>query len=135
VNLNNRESDEAKSKLDNLLHRIFGLSPSYYGFLGGALISASINLYTSIVLTEVLSDRYPWILLGSILLFFSAIFSSAISWNLESINRTILYKPRNIEQIQNDWERLFEKSRKRLVTHLMCGVISAVTGLALLRIP
>jgi hypothetical protein len=128
------KSGEVKGKLDIFLYRIFGLSPSYFGFLGGALISASINLYTSLLLTEILSQRYLWIFLGSILLFFSAIFSSAISWNLESINRIILFKPRSIEQIQRDWERLIEKSRRRLVVYLMCGGISAVTGLALLLI-
>lgn len=112
---------------DTLL-RVFRLSPNYFAFLSGVFISASINLYTSIVLMERASSRFQAILVGSVLLFVSGVFCSIIAWNLESINRLAIYESPKFIDEQKVWEKLVQRQLGRLFFYLISAILLAVLG-------
>ena len=114
--------------IKNILLRVFRLSPNYFAFLSAVFISASINLYTSIILIERTSNRFQAIFAGSILLFVSGVFCSIIAWNLESINRLAIYESPKFIDDQEVWEKLIQRQLGKLFFYLLSAILLAVLG-------
>jgi len=112
----------------NILLKVLRLSPNYFAFLGGVLISASINLYTNIVLIENPIKEFSDILAGGILLLLSGICCSIIAWNLESINRLAIHESPKFMDDQEIWNKLILRKSKTFSICLIGIIVFAVIG-------
>ena len=124
-----------KSLLKTLLLTALRWNPNNFAFLGGVFISASVNLYTSIAVTEAPPRGAVAILWASILLFVAGISSSALSWNLDSINRlTFRESPAFLreDQIRSIWEGLISERLLKLCLFLSLTILSSVSAFTIL---
>lgn len=112
----------------NILLKVLRLSPNYFAFLSGVLISASISLYANIVLIENPLKNFFVILAGSILLLISSICSSIIAWNLESINRLAIHESPKFMDDQEIWNKLILGKSKTFSICLISAIVFAVAG-------
>jgi len=62
---------------------IIKLNPSYLAFISGIMVSAAINLLTTLAAAEIRQNPCDRVLAGSLLLLIASIVFMITSWNLE----------------------------------------------------
>lgn len=127
-------SDAIGMNKENILLKVLRLSPNYYAFLGGVLISASVSLYTNIVLIENSPKSFFVIVAGSILLLVSGICSSKVAWDLESTNRLAIHESPAFMDDKEIWTKLILGKAKMFSVSLIGTVFFAVAGLFIISL-
>jgi hypothetical protein len=112
----------------------FSLSPNFYAFLGGVLISTAVNLYTGIFASDGMPIRWRVVLLSAILAAVSGAMWSVIAWNLETINRlSIIQSPEFMDE-QKIWTKLISDRLPRLIAYFGLGLVSAIGSFGILLV-
>lgn len=127
--------DTIRSWLKTLLLGVLRWNPNNFAFLGGVFISASVNLYTSVAVVDTPLRRIAAILWATVLLFVAGVCSSALSWNLDSINRLAYRESPTFmkeEQIRSIWEALVLERLVKLCVFLSLTVLPSISAFIIL---
>lgn len=120
-----------KEKVKKVMESIFRLSPNYYSLLAVILISLSVNLYTNFVSSSDPPNKRLAYILSSIYIMVSALFLSAISWNLEKLHSLLKTAPDQLENRDQVWHEIISADLKKLSIYLIVSIIG-LTGLIFL---
>ena len=103
---------------------LFRISPNYFSFLGGVFIAASVNIYTSIFVSDTLPAKWILLLVACCLLFVSGFFWTKLAWRLEGLRSA----PEWIQK-KDQWLKRPSPEFNKLVFYFTVACAAAVVGL------
>jgi hypothetical protein len=128
------ENRNIYKKIRGEVASVFRISPNYFALLAGILISTSINFFTVVVIDPNHSEKCVIISCSSFFIMMSAILLSAISWNLEKLQRLYDIAPEDVRNSDHAWEKFIDPDLKKLSEYLISSIIIVLVGLIFLLI-
>lgn len=126
--------NNCKKKIRGEMASVFRLSPNYFSLIAGILIATSINLFTSVVISQNYIEKWAIIYCSSCVIIISAILLSVISWNLEKLQRLYDIAPEDEKDSDDAWENIIGSDLKKLSAYLISSIIMVFAGLIFLLI-
>jgi hypothetical protein len=121
------------------LYRLFRLGPNPYSFFSGTVISAAVNLLTSVVFPRALELEVVLPIVSALLFFSAGCFSIVLAWELEEINRVALVKRPEFladsDEKRDVWTVIVDSRLTKLSVCLFSSVTCSVFAVALVTTP
>ena len=118
----------------SLAIKLLRVNANIYSFLSGIFLSMSINLYASILSQDVLPSRWRILALSSACTLVSALFWSAIAWQLDGIQKLALVDSPNWVDSEALLIRIASTKKFRLIMCYLISVSAAILGLGILLV-
>jgi len=127
-----------RSRISHQLAILFQtLNPNYLSFVAGVVVSAAINIYTGVLLSDMLSRPAEPVIVSSILLLISSFFLTSLSLSLQSLRELAITQAPEFLSTSEQHAihlRLISGRLSRLIKLLSVSVITSGVGLLLLAI-
>jgi|GEM_PF-4659385 len=110
---------------------ILRISPHYFGFFGGVLISAAVGLLISILNMQSIAKKLM-VFLSSISLICSGFFTTWIGWKTDHNLNTSINLARSREEKEVFLNDFIKRDKVKLISSLIISSVFAIIGFGLI---
>ena len=110
---------------------IFRISPHYFGFLGGVLMSTAVGLLINILNMQIMTKKFM-LFLSSISLICSGFFITWVGWKTDHNLKTSINLAKNKEEKEVFLNDFIERDKVKLITSFIISSLFAIMGFGLI---